>query len=253
MKIVILAGKDFSSTVVYNVLKEKHEVQAIIMEEKVSTSVFLKRRIKKLGFMNVAGQVLFQLFVVKYLDLVSKKRKKVILSEKKLSLMPADPSLVIAVNSVNDDETIGHLKRLNPELVVVNGTRIISKKVLEAVNCKFINSHAGITPAYRGVHGAYWALANNDRENAGVTVHFIDSGIDTGAIIYQKKTDITTRDNFVTYPLLQLADSNELLLHAIDDISNDRVVIKYNNLPSRLWSHPTIWGYLYKLVTKKIK
>ena len=40
--------------------------------------------------------------------------------------------------------------------------------------------HAGITPQYRGVHGGYWAVVNNDPEHCGVTIHFVDKGIDTG-------------------------------------------------------------------------
>ena len=253
MRIVILAGKDISSTIIFNVLKERYDVAGIIIEEKESKAVFLKRRIKKLGIFKVAGQVLFQLIIVKYLNLVSKKRKKEIIKKYNFSVEPIDPSYITQVNSVNDEGSIEHLKKLKPELIVVNGTRIISKKVLAAINCKIINSHAGITPAYRGVHGAYWALVNNDKENAGVTTHFIDSGIDTGAIIYQQKTNITEEDNFVTYPLLQLADSIQLLIKAIDDITENKIVVKSNNSVSMLWSHPTIWGYLYKRVTKNVK
>jgi methionyl-tRNA formyltransferase len=40
-----------------------------------------------------------------------------------------------------------------------------------SINSKFVNIHVGITPKYRGVHGTYWALVNNDVENSGVTVH----------------------------------------------------------------------------------
>jgi len=253
MKIVILAGKDHSGTAVFNVLQKKYWVAGIIIEEKENKLSFLKRRIKKLGFITVLGQVLFQLIVVKYLDLVSKKRKAAIIREKEIPFTPIDDQFVSTVTSVNDDTTIELLKKMQPDLVVVNGTRIISKKVLASIPCRFINSHAGITPAYRGVHGAYWALANNDPDHVGVTTHFIDSGIDTGDIIYQKMTSITPQDNFVTYPLLQLANSLELLTRAIDDVMNDRVVIKPNYSASRLWSHPTIWGYLYNRVTKKLK
>jgi len=253
MKIVILAGPDQSSTILYNALKEKYEVVGVIMEEKENRMKFLKRRMKKLGLVTVVGQVLFQLVIVKLLDAFSRKRKEAIIAQNKFSLIPIDRSVLTEVDSVNNEAAIDELKNLQPNLVVVNGTRIISKKVLNSVNCKFINSHAGITPAYRGVHGAYWALANNDAANVGVTIHFIDAGIDTGQVIYQKRTAITGADSFVTYPMLQLADSIELLIKVIDDIFNNRVIIKPNNSASHLWSHPTIWGYLYGRVIKKIK
>ena len=47
--------------------------------------------------------------------------------------------------------------------MVVNGTRILSRRMLESIDAVFLNMHVGITPKYRGVHGGYWALANGDR------------------------------------------------------------------------------------------
>ena len=46
--------------------------------------------------------------------------------------------------------------------------------------CPVINMHAGITLRYRGVHGGYWALAEQHPEWVGTTVHLVDPGIDTG-------------------------------------------------------------------------
>jgi methionyl-tRNA formyltransferase len=253
MKIIMLAGSDFASTMVFNALREKYNIEKVIVEPKEDKLVFLKRRMKKLGFFTVAGQVLFQLIIVKYLNLVSKKRTNEIISEKKLFATTIDPSQKIEVESVNDDIAIQHIKNLAPDLIVINGTRILSKKLLASVNCKIINAHAGITPAYRGVHGAYWALVNKDPENVGVTTHFVDSGIDTGAIIYQRRTVITAKDNFVTYPLLQLANSIDLLKTSMDAIINNSVVIKQNTMDSRLWYHPTFWGYICNRIIRGVK
>ena len=61
---------------------------------------------------------------------------------------------------------------------MVNGTRIISSRVLDSIGCPIINTHAGITPRYRGVHGGYWALAEGHPEEVGTTVHLVDKGIE---------------------------------------------------------------------------
>jgi len=71
----------------------------------------------------------------------------------------------------------------HPDVVVVNGTRIIAEKVLHSVPATFLNTHSGITPLYRGAHGGYWALVKKDRANCGVTIHVVDAGIDTGGIV----------------------------------------------------------------------
>ncbi|MFT4646131.1 MAG: folate-dependent phosphoribosylglycinamide formyltransferase PurN, partial [Planctomycetota bacterium] len=47
-------------------------------------------------------------------------------------------------------------KKLNLDVIIVNGTRIISSKVLESMPALFINIHTGVTLQYGGVHGAYW-------------------------------------------------------------------------------------------------
>ena len=105
--------------------------------------------------------------------------------------------------------------RAGAAVVVVNGTRIIARRVLEASDAVFINTHCGITPEYRGVHGGYWALYRSDPENCGVTVHLVDPGIDTGGILAQQRIEPGPHDNFVTYPYLQLAAGLPLLVEAV--------------------------------------
>ena len=93
------------------------------------------------------------------------------------------------VESVNDPETIRLLRTMQPTVIVVNGTRIISSEVLDAVDCPFINTHAGITPRFRGVHGGYWALVEGRPEMVGTTVHLVDEGIDTGGVLARATFD----------------------------------------------------------------
>lgn len=244
-KIVILAGKGITSNIVYNYLKDCYDIDAIIFENAVSKKLLIKKRIRKLGLGKVVGQLFFQVFIVKWLNIESRKRKQEILEEYQLnqSLPPDHKS--IYVNSINSQDVINHLQTLNPDLVVVNGTRIISEKVLNCIPVKFINTHAGITPKYRNVHGAYWAIINDDPENCGVTVHLVDKGIDTGSIIYQQKINITKKDNFVTYPLLQIAEGVKYLKRAIDDAFNAQLTLKKGPEESHIWYHPTIFQYLY--------
>ena len=247
--IVLLAGRGVSTNILYRALQKDFTITAIILEEPVSKISFLKKRIKKLGFGKVTGQILFQLIIVNFLNLVSGGRKKQIQKQFDLNDEALPFEKIIPVVSVNDNSCIQILQRLDPQLVIVNGTRIIKEDILQSIPAKFINLHAGITPMYRGVHGAYWALVNNDAENCGVTVHLVDKGIDTGAIISQKTISVTSGDNFATYPLLQLAEGIPLMKMAIEDVLNDRLTLKPITGESRLWYHPTIWQYInYKQV-----
>ena len=187
-------------------MNKEFNIESIILEKSVGKKEFIKKRIKHLGVWKVSGQVLFQASIVKYLNASSGKRKKEILDIYGLNDKPLPEKKIIPVESVNSNECMAALQKINPDVVVVIGTRIISKEILNSIPAKFINIHAGITPKYRNVHGAYWALINNDEPNCGVTVHLVDHGIDTGSIIYQRQIKVTCKDNFVTYPLLQLAE-----------------------------------------------
>jgi len=245
-KIIILAGKSKSTNIVYNALSKDFDIEKIIIEEPISRIEFIKRRIKRLGLIKVLGQVLFELMVVPYLNVISYKRIQEIKKQYDLCDEPIEESKTIRVKSVNADETIVLLKNINPDIVVINGTRIISDKVLDSIKARFINMHAGITPMYRGVHGAYWALVENNKQACGVTIHFVDKGIDTGKILEQGLITPTFKDTFVTYPVLQLAIGIPLLKKAINNVLEDHVEVKpYPEGKSTLWSHPTLWEYLW--------
>ena len=191
--IVMLVGKDPVSNIIYHALAQTFPIDVVIREEKPPISGFLRRRLKKLGFSKVAGQLLFAAGIVPVVTY----------------------SCTIDVASVNSDVTITELRRLSPRVVIVNGTRIIQERVLNSVDAIFLNTHAGITPMYRGVHGGYWALASRDPMNCGVTVHRVDKGIDTGSIVAQATITPTPEDTFATYPFLQIASAIPLLKKAV--------------------------------------
>jgi folate-dependent phosphoribosylglycinamide formyltransferase PurN len=249
--IILLGSKGQSTNIVFNYLHKKYPDIIAILEEKELLEVFLKRRIRKLGFATVIGQVAFQIIIAKPLSFLSRKREREIILLNKLDTTAIPENKIKHVSSVNSPHTIEFIKSNHPDLVVVNGTRIISKNVLSCASCRFINIHAGITPKYRGVHGMYWALANNDKENCGVTVHFVDPGIDTGNVIYQSKVVPASKDNFATYPLLQLSAGLPLLGQAIDDYFNNQIIVKRGTEESILWYHPTLWQYIYNRIFRK--
>jgi len=251
--IILLAGEWETTPIVYNFLKENFQLNKIIIEKPVSRKEFLKKRIKKLGWFEVGGQILFQLLIGKPLAKTSQKRIKEIIRQYNLSQVQIPEQHTVHVTSVNSSESLQVLQQIKPDLIIVHGTRIISKKILNQTNAPFINIHAGITPRYRGSHGAYWALVNNDKDHCGVTVHLVDTGIDTGNILAQATIPYTAKDNFITYPYLQLAEGLQLLKNVIEEMKKgERPAVK-NDLNSALWHHPTLWGYIWKRVSRGVK
>ena len=251
---MLLATDCDTTRIVYHYLKDYFTIEKVIIENKINRVELIKRRLKKLGFFNVVGQLLFQTIVARWLFFSSKKRIKEIIEQYNLNVSRVDEALISRVNSINDESVIDILKETDPDLILVNGTRIISKRILNSTGKTFINTHLGITPLYRGVHGGYWALANNDKANFGSTIHMVDQGIDTGRILYHAKVLPLKSDNYITYPYLQIAISLPFIKQSIENIIRGNYSeINHPTNSSRLWSHPTIAQYFYNRWIKGIK
>lgn len=72
---------------------------------------------------------------------------------------------------------------------------IIPEQIWKMPAKGFINFHFGLLPECRGPQPILWHMLNNDRE-AGVTVHKVDGGIDTGEIIMQERLEIAPTDTY---------------------------------------------------------
>lgn len=250
-KIILLATDGDHLNITYNYLKTRCDIQSIIIEPHMSRKKMLSYRVKKLGIISVVGQVIFILFS-KLLNKISKSRKSELLNNFGLSLDALPNDLIVNVPSANSKACRKELKSKNVDFVFVVGTRIIGNRTIESIKQPFVNIHAGITPKYRGVHGAYWALVHNDKKNCGVTLHHIDTGVDTGDIIGQTIINYSKKDNFTTYPIAQAYHGLELLTHHMPSIVNGVKGSVRNDLPSKQWFHPTIWFYIYHWLVKKV-
>ena len=105
--------------------------------------------------------------------------------------------------------------------------------------------HIGITPHYRGSHGGYWAIHNNDVEHFGTTIHLIDAGVDTGAVIRQTFIKPDKLDNFVTYPVLQTAIGIAALMETLPAIIAGTYQAVTNTEKGKMYYQPTIWQYFF--------
>jgi methionyl-tRNA formyltransferase len=144
------------------------------------------------------------------------------------------------------------LAMLRPDVVLVIGTRIIGEETLRAIDVPLINFHSGITPKYRGQAGGYWALASGDPDNAGVTVHLVDRGVDTGAVLYQARFHATPEDNFITYFYIQAGMARQLVIKALEDALSGKLRPVKVDMPSQQFHHPTLWFYLWTGWTKSV-
>jgi folate-dependent phosphoribosylglycinamide formyltransferase PurN len=249
--IVLLTNGGTSGKIAASYLVDKFPSICVIVERKKSRARLLWRRVRRLGLVHVCGQLSFMLFH-KCQERISRNRIDRIISSNSLSAKWPANAKIIYLRSVNSAECLSCLKECDPKVILVIGTGLIADHVLRSVSGPFINYHAGITPKYRGSYGGYWAKAQFDEKNSGITIHLIDGGIDTGPVLYQARIRTSENDNFSTYPYLQLAAAIPLLERAAHDAINESLLPKKVDLPSSLWSHPTIWYYFLTGILKGV-
>lgn len=251
-RIVMLCGDGPTSWFMYNALAGEMEILAVVVERKPPARAMIRHRLRLLGWPTVVGQLAFIAFN-RLLARLQRRRSDELIRRYGLrsTLPPAD--ITHRVDTVNTVAVRRLLRKLDPDAVVVNGTRIVSHKVIDCIRRPFINTHAGITPRYRGVHGGYWALVHDDAGHCGVTVHLVDAGVDTGGVLYQQRIQVEDSDGFNTYPLHQLAAGIPLMKQALHDVVAGTLASRDGVGPSRLWYHPTLGQYLRYRFSRAVK
>ncbi|MBK9176114.1 MAG: formyl transferase [Flavobacteriales bacterium] len=184
------------------------------------------------------------MLIAKPLSLLSRSRRQEILADHRLSDGPIPIDRIQRIRSVNDPASWNLVRELRASAVVINGTRILRPAAIAGIGVPILNTHVGITPMYRGVHGAYWALVRKDRDHCGVTVHLVDEGVDTGAILHQALIHPASKDDFSTYPTLQMAVGCGLMMQALGEVIARTSKPSAPTGPSARWNHPTLWGYV---------
>ena len=97
---------------------------------------------------------------------------------------------------VNRPEFVDTIREYGADVhVSMSFDQILGRELIEMAPEGFINCHAGALPFYRGRNVLNWALINGE-DRFGVTVHYIDEGIDTGDILEQRFADITASDDY---------------------------------------------------------
>ncbi len=117
---------------------------------------------------------------------VNKKNARVIEKAKKLGIN-------YMYNDFKNDnyfEVIEVIKAINPTYIVLAGfMKVLKKYFVNEFKNKIINIHPSKLPAYQGLRAIERAFENGDNE-IGVTIHYVDEGVDTGKIITQKCLNI---------------------------------------------------------------
>lgn len=147
---------------------------------------------------------------------------------------------IIVLNSpINEKQSVDQIKAFAPDLLVsILGNQIFKKPIIELAPNGCLNLHTALLPKYRGLMPTFWVMKNNEH-NTGVSVFYVNKGIDSGPIIVQKQVEIgnKTQEELIT---ITKKIGMEAIAESIDLIyKNDVQLIENDDSKKTYFTFPT--------------
>jgi len=111
-----------------------------------------------------------------------------------INFVAKEAGLNIYKNKLKDSETVTMIRNIRPEIIFCIGSnQIVPEEIINIPKEGVINIHPALLPKYRGRFSTAHVLFNGEKKT-GVTLHYIDKGMDTGPILFQKEYQISDTD-----------------------------------------------------------
>ena len=142
--------------------------------------------------------------------------------------------------TLNSAATIRFLEQAGVDTVVVYGTNLIKPPLLGGWPDRMINMHLGLSPYYRGTATNFYPLLNEEPQYVGATIHLLDAGIDSGAILRHARPEIVSDDGPHTIGCKAILAGIGAMLTVLEELNRGHLV------PVPQWDVPVARLYLRK-------
>ena len=117
--------------------------------------------------------------------------------------------------SASEKLILNDLKTNEIKLICLAGfMKILSKNFIKKFKGKILNIHPSLLPKYKGLN-THTRVINNREKYSGCTVHYVNSKLDAGKIILQKKVKVSKRDNVESLKIKILKQEHKLYPKAV--------------------------------------
>ena len=138
---------------------------------------------------------------------------------------------IILDEPINKHNSVNRIKAFKPDLLIsILGNQIFKAPIINLAPKGCLNLHTALLPEYRGLMPTFWVL-KNDEKKTGVSVFYVDKGIDSGPIIVQKVVLIgnRTQEELIRYTKKL---GMQAISESVDLIKKDQVILIEND-PSK--------------------
>ena len=139
---------------------------------------------------------------------------------------------IVLHKHINHKESVEIIKSYNPDLLVsILGNQIFKEQIFNLAPEGCLNLHTALLPKYGGLMPTFWVLKNSEKYT-GVSVFYVDEGIDSGPILVQEQVEIgsRTQEELIRYTKKIGMDC---IVRAIDLIHEKRVELIPNDASKR--------------------
>jgi len=234
------------SDIVFNLLRYMPEIEiiGIVYSSSVPTSYKkLYQHFRKMGW-RLSWLLFWQHFIQRvgslFAFLASMIRRDCYVSAWQIV---KEDNIPIIQGCVNSKTTQDFIKSCKPDLILsAYFHQIIERPTLNIPKIGILNIHPGLLPDYRGAMSYFWAL-KNEEDLVGVSLHWIDEGIDTGKIIDQQnfkvKPHMTQHQVMIKTAILGSALFRRTVKKILKGKSLDKISIQkqkaaYYSLPTEI-------------------
>ena len=141
---------------------------------------------------------------------------------------------IVLDKHINHKDSVSKIKEFQPDLLLsVLGNQIFKESIINLAPKGCLNLHTALLPIYRGLMPTFWVLKNNEKYT-GVSIFYVDKGIDSGPIVVQKKIEIGDRsqEELITYTK---KIGMEAIAEAVDLIECDKVNLIENDASKKTY------------------
>jgi folate-dependent phosphoribosylglycinamide formyltransferase PurN len=220
----------------------------VVIREPGST---LKRRVrremKRVGLFRFLDVLAFRIYYRLFLAKADHAWHEA-LQAKLAQQYPEVPSScrVVETPGPNSDAIVRLLEELQPDFMIARCKNILKERVFQTPRVGTFVMHPGICPEYRNAHGCFWALAEDDPGNVGMTLLRVDPGIDTGPVYgyFRCVPDELRESHIVIQSRVVFENLDEIRAKFEEILRGEATPIDTTGRRSRAWGQPWLTRYL---------
>ncbi len=132
------------------------------------------------------------------------------------------------ITTPNSKRFRAYLETLDLDLIINQSQNIVKKELLSIPKIGVLNRHNALLPKNRGRLTPFWVSFNAEKET-GVSIHFVEEGIDSGDIVVQKKYQVEKKDSFNSIVKKNYNIASKAMIEAIDILASENYELIPNN------------------------